>query len=394
MTFNSCFPTAVWVGRKLNTRLSRRLFCAALAITLLSAIALHIEAAVFAYHTRSLLLTLKNVDAGQTTRSELLRLVPTLRAMGPRDSSNCGPAGEAWHIEHSSLPTSKIGQWFYGAIYENSALYKVTYWLGYRPRRLYVDADIEHGVVTRWAFKLGIAASENHYPGQVVVGVSSPISVNRYSESSIADEQNPNFSARRYFKWPEWNLEVSYSRLAPKDIKDIAVDLHLDCLWSVRGCNNAAELLPRADQERIRLRRAAIQRITSAEPCPPSIVPAKVRDSNEIVVLKVQGVTPKQSEWTREMGVTAKYEVLRILALRETSFDRVPRDANWFPSLLLGGDATGIQNPSVRLLEPGATLVAFDGGHVPGSPCNLLPANADILGKVRESLELKDWGFG
>jgi hypothetical protein len=260
---------------------------------------------------------------------------------------------------------------------------------------MYVDANVEHGVVTRWAFRLDIAPTENHYPGAVTVGVSSPISVLRYSESPIADEQNPYFSARRYFKWRVWDLEVSYSRMAAPEVKDRAVDLNPGCILSLRGCSNAAQLLPRAEEERLRLRRAAIQRITSREPCPPFIVPAKVRDANEIVVLRIRSATPKQSEWTPAVaGVAVQYEILRTLELREAGFERVPRDANWLPSLLMYGDAEGAGNPSVRLIEPGAALVAFEGRGAAGTPCSLLPANTDILQRVREALALKDWSYG
>jgi len=348
---------------------------------------------MFAHRTRSSLLALRNVDAGQTSKGELLRLIPSLNR-AKSVNSKCGPAGEIFHMEHSNLPSSRIGQRLFGAIYESSALYKAAYWLGYRPRRIFVDAEIDHGVVTRWAFILGVAPPENHYPGEVQVGISSPISVMRYSESAIADEQNPYFSARRYFKWPEWSLEVSYSRLAATETKDLAVDLHLNCLWSLRGCDNAAQLLPRADEERIRLRRAARQRVTSDEPCPPFIVPAKVRDANEIVLLKIRSATAKQSEWLPQItGVALEYQILHTLELRDTGFGRIPRDKDWFPSVLTYGDAEGSANPSVRLIAPGATLIAFKGRGAAGSPCNLLPANVDILGRVNEAIALKDWSY-
>ena len=203
----------IWIWKRLKAPLTRKLLCGVVVVTVLAAIALHIEAALFAYRTRNLLLTLRKVDAGQTTKGELLLLLPTLRRIDSVDTK-CGPAGETFHFERINLPSSRVGQRIFGAIYENSTLYKAVYWVGYRPRRMYVDANVEHGVVTRWAFRLDIAPTENHYPGAVTVGVSSPISVLRYSESPIADEQNPYFSARRYFKWRVWDLEVSYSRMA------------------------------------------------------------------------------------------------------------------------------------------------------------------------------------
>jgi hypothetical protein len=394
MSFSSRFPITAWVWSKLKAPLTRKLFYVAIVVAIISTVVLHIEAAVFAFRTRSLLLALRRVDEGQTTKEELLQLIPSLHRV---DSvkSNCGAgAGENFQVERSNLPSSAIEQRVFSVVYESSALYKGAYLLGYRPRRLFIDANISHGVVTRWAFSLDVAPPENRYPGAIMVRVSSPISVIRYSGSAIADEQNPYFSARRYFKWPDWNLEVSYSRLATQDVKDAAVDLHLGCLWSLRGCTNAAQLLPRAEEERTRIQRAAMERITSRDPCPPWIIPAKVRDANEIVLLQIETATSKRSEWPPfTPGVASKYRILRTLQLRDARFRRIGRDATWFPSQMYG-DLGGIANPSTPLIKPGAVVVVFEGRGAASTPCNVLPATSDVLGRVNEAITLRDWSYG
>ncbi len=251
-----------------------------------------------------------------------------------------------------------------------------------------------------FGYVLWISPPENRYPGLMNVAVSSPISALRYSGSAIAEEQEPTFSVRRYFKWPDWDLRVSYSPFVRDRLKEIGFDLHLSCNWSIRGCRNAADLLPKAEVERQRIARDALARVQGDHPCPLQIIPAKVRDANGIFVLRVRTATTCARSFLGEppqSGVLVDYDLVEKLQLLEPKWSAIRLKDDWQP---LSGDydyyysGAPIPNAAVTLLTPGRTGIVFDGQGADGySPCNAIEGSREALALVRETLQRKDWDY-
>jgi hypothetical protein len=399
MGFSKWFPATAWVWRKIRGRGFRRGVIAFALVVGAIAIAFRVETIIFQVRVDRTLASLKTVGVRQTTRKELLARIPSLRK-GESTSSKCGPAGELYELTWENTPNSNFGQKLIRVFYEVTPLYKLVYWLGYRPRRFYVGVDVEHGVVSRLGYILWISPPENRYPGLMNVAVSSPISAQRYSGSAIAEEQEPTFSVRRYFKWPDWDLRVSYSPSAPDRLKDIGFDLHLSCNWSIRGCRNAADLLPKAEAERQRIAHDALARVQGNDPCPLQIIPAKVRDANGIFLLRVRTATTRARSFLGEppeSGVVVDYDLVEKLQLLEPKWSAIRLKDDWQP---LSGDydyyyrGAPIPNAAITLLKPGRTVIVFDGRGADGySPCNTVEGSPEALALVRETLQRKDWDY-
>lgn len=399
MGFSKWFPATAWVWRKIRSRGFRKGVIVFACVIAAIAIAFRVEAIIFQLRVHRALSALRAVEVRQTTRTELLARIPALHRGEPITSS-CGPAGEGYELRWENTPTSNFGQKVIGAVYGTTPLYKVVYWLGYRPRSFYISVDVEHGVVSRLGYILWISPPENRYPGLMSVAVSSPISARRYTGSSIAEEQDPSFSVRRYFKWPDWDLRVSYSPNASDRLKDIAFDLHLSCNWSLRGCRNASDLLQKAEVERQRIGREALARVQSSRPCPLEIIPAKVRDANGIFVLRVRTATPMAKSFLGEppeSGMQVDYDLVEKLQLLEPTWSRIRLKDDWYA---LSGDydyyyrGAPIPNAAVRFLTPGQSVIVFDGdGANNYSPCNTIEGSPAALALVKETLQRKDWDY-
>ncbi|HVZ16667.1 MAG TPA: hypothetical protein VG897_06100 [Terriglobales bacterium] len=393
MAFADLFPTAAWVGRKLKAPLTRKVVIFGAAILLLIGIILHIEAALFAVRVKSVLAGLRQVEVGQTSQKQLLKLVPGLKPANV--NSHYDGSGRALEMKWDGIvPKSRVGQTIFSATYDNKYLFKIAYWLGYRPRNFYIRAVIQHDIVTHFGYGIQVLPSENHYPGVIDVGVSSPISILRYSDSPDSDEQNPSFSTGRYVKWRDWDIEASFSPFASAQLKDAAFGLHLECTWSLLGCSDAAQLLPDVEKERSRIRYAARARIRSAEPCPPSIIPAKVRDADAIWLLNVKRANITVISYTgvpQQPGVSADYELIRTLQKREDGWNEIRLKDDFHPLRLGDGEGEGVANPVIHQLTPGSKIVYFSGRYADLGPCKIMPATDDVMKRVDEAIALEDW---
>jgi hypothetical protein len=107
-------------------------------------------------------------------------------------------------------------------------------------------------------------------------------------------------------------LSISITPSAPATLSRHAFEPRLNCLWTLRGCRTTREILPTAWQAQENIQHAVELRLHSSNPCPDRILPRRARDTSDILLVEVKGVSPElEDEYGRYH--LANYELLRVL---------------------------------------------------------------------------------
>lgn len=93
------------------------------------------------------------------------------------------------------------------------------------------------------------------------------------------EDESPEYSVRRYFKWPELELSISFTPRARATLSHHAFEPSLNCIWILRGCRTTEQILPRAWQDEENIQHAVDVRLHSSNPCPDRILPPRARDT-------------------------------------------------------------------------------------------------------------------
>jgi hypothetical protein len=271
MTFRRVLPATTWFIRQLASRPVRRFYISVLAALLIPAVALRIEAAVFQFRVLKLMSELATLRIGATSKSEALSRIPGLKTS---KDYQCG--GDECFVVW--IPNSRLSDWIYFPTFgdKNKTLRSALYWWGFRYRNLEASVDFKSGRVSQFRYRLMLfTPSSDPYP--LGIGV--------WSKDTFADRQlswdvdeSPNYVVYHYFKTPDLSTGVYFNRDTPPELLRHAFDLHLHCLWSLAGCKTANEMLPQAEQDRLEIKRAALERLNGPNQCPPRILPRRARD--------------------------------------------------------------------------------------------------------------------
>jgi hypothetical protein len=237
------------VKNKLVSRMAKRLYVWLFAVVFTAAIALRVEAAIFASRIVSMVTALSTLRLGQTSKAETLRRIPSLQ------SSNAGPYG---------APLCNADECFGGGIGNglpgrllwrtgNAVLSDVLRWWGFRAEGLDLYVNFTSGKVSYFGYHLmvsapGVPASMPPPPpdgelGAVVIGLSSQRMINVRNPSSTADPHPPYlFTSAR--GGPSQSIGIALTPDTPEEIVRAAFDLRLRCVWSFGGCRRWNQLLP------------------------------------------------------------------------------------------------------------------------------------------------------
>src|SRR5580700_2605716 len=225
---------------------SRIVFLWCFAVVVTSAIALRVEAAIYASRIVSVVTALSTLRVGETSKAETLRRIPTLQP------SNTGPYG---------APRCNADECFYGFIINglprrllwetgNEAISDVLRWWGFRAESLDIYVNFTSGKVSYFAYHLmvsapGVPTSMPPPPpdgklGVVVIGLDSQRMITVRKSSSIAEAHpqyriNPSMSQ---------SIGIALTPDTPDEIVRAAFDLRLYCVWSFGGCHRWNQLLP------------------------------------------------------------------------------------------------------------------------------------------------------
>jgi hypothetical protein len=236
MSFHESFPATSWFWRKLCSRLARCAYILCLAVIIIPAVALRIQAAVFEAHVLTMVHALSKLRIGVSSKADALAQIPTLRTTQPDPfaGSRCGT--------DECLSTGIATSDFTGSVLRKAGgLFSLLSWWGFRGGYLDVHADFTEGRVSSLGYRLFVTTP--HPDDPVVVGVSS-VQHMAVAQRGFVTEVRGTYSVDFARKSPSQSVGIRITPQAPIEIVKPAFAPKLGCLWSITGCQTWHEIFP------------------------------------------------------------------------------------------------------------------------------------------------------
>jgi hypothetical protein len=219
------------------------------AIVFTAAIALRVEAAIFARRIVSVATALSTLRPGVTSKSDTLRRIPVLHP------SMTGPYG-APRCDADECFSGVVGNGLPGRVLwstESEVLSDALRWFGFRAEGLDVYVNFTSGKVSYFGYHLmvsapGVPATVPPPPpdgklGVVVIGLNSQRMITIRDPNSAA-ETHPPYVITLSRDGPSQSIGISLTPDASDEIVRAGFDLRLHCVWSLGGCRRWNQLLP------------------------------------------------------------------------------------------------------------------------------------------------------
>ena len=215
------------------------MYLCGLAIVLIPAISLRIEAVLFARRASSVVFALLHLRVGTSSRNEALSRIPTLKPDGT--GSGSAPDCEADECLFTWIPNSGLSNTILFAVARtrNQTLYSVLNWWGLRFWNFHASVNLNSGRVSYLSYHLTVGAPR--LPDAVDVEVLSK------QDITIKDPLGAKPSVYRqntFARWPHQTVRIAFTPEAPNELVRHAFDLRLSCLWSFAGCRTWEQVLP------------------------------------------------------------------------------------------------------------------------------------------------------
>jgi hypothetical protein len=150
MGLDDYFPASTWVWRRLKSRSVKFICLLLIGVVLFISASLHIRAVIFEHRITHIIYRLEQVHLDETSKSDLLALVPALRPCAVEDSPS--PSDSCYELQLSESP-------FLGPLnYFGSYGYRTAYLLGMR----YWDFSTTVRLRQDKVFQLGYNVSVNN----------------------------------------------------------------------------------------------------------------------------------------------------------------------------------------------------------------------------------------
>lgn len=283
----------------------------------------------------------------------------------------------------TEFTNSQMSRWVLDRIArtDSEELYSLFYWLGLRYGRLFVSAEIQSGKVVRYGYQVQILNGSN-IPGAVFVSAALvPSFQDRGLEASI--DESPDFRVQHYFKWPELDTRVEFTKAVAPQLRSYAFHLHLNCIWTLRGCKVARQIAPELDKEKKKIDSRTQERLEGDNQCPESILPHRARDFTNIILVQVTSVGPLN---TRKWGTPYQpIEVQRVNVLKgKAEFQSKPLEV---ATTLQWNSNHDIPNSALQFLKHGQRLLLFSDRSWVDFPCELMQATPTAVAMLEDSLQ-------
>jgi hypothetical protein len=368
MSFRNVFPVTLWLWRRLSSRWACRIYVFGLAIIVIPAVALRIQSVLFERRALKIMADLSSLRIGVTSKTDALSRIPGLDAVNCTDGDRRCSGEEQFSI---AVPNSRISDWLLLPTGRagHETLFSILSWWGVRFWNLDAYVYFTSGRVSALGYRLVLSIPNSRYPGGLSVAASSREQPVRAPLAWDVD-QSPNYVVTHYFKWPDLDMHVDFTRNAAPELVRHAFNLQLHCLWFLAGCRTANQLLPEAEQDRQEIRRAAIDRMRGPDQCPTWLLPRRARDVQDILLVEVKHASPTLVE---SGGVVYRFASFRLLRVLKGKPGR-PLDNIGVASDLSLGELQ-IHNSAIDLLNPGQRLLLFSGASLYiDEPCEAMDA--------------------
>jgi hypothetical protein len=374
MAFADHFPATIWVWRRLTSRPVRLIVLIAGGAILLTTIALRIHAAIFEYRVTSIVKSLAKLKLDESNKSELLKLLPALHPCPPADPL---PLGDSCYVEELSHTPHFV------LMESRAQLFKIAYWIGVRYWDFSVSVTLRQDKIHKLGYHLRLTNGSPSYPGIISVAATSVRGYHDQPTDPTLDE-SPDYRVTRYFKWPTLVINVLFTPAAPDQLVLHAFDIRLNCIWYLRGCETADDVLPLAGEDYQNIKRSAFARIRGPNPCPDRILDRRARDVPNIVLVQVENVHPAIEEVGGEQFLMANYKLLEIL---KGKLDWPLENVRHPFTISMSWDDPPFSNPVLKLLHPGSQLLMFSDARTNlNSPCRTIAATESAKIAIRLAL--------
>jgi hypothetical protein len=186
------------------------------------------------------------------------------------------------------------------------------------------------------------------------------------------------------FKWPDLQTQVYFTRDSPVELLPHAFNLHLRCLWSLRGCESANQVLPDPEEDRLRITRSALERMRGPNQCPNRVLLRRARDTEDILLVEVTNVSPTVSESEVGPYLIASFRLLRVLKGKAGR----PLDDVWVNTELQFGQIT-VHNSAIDLMNSGQRILLFSGASTNlDEPCEAMAGTDEAVNTVEGQLRV------
>jgi hypothetical protein len=369
--------TRCW--KRLSSRRARIIYTGFAILIVVPAIGFRIHAALFERHADKLLSELSKLQVGITTKSQTLTRLPELHVQPANEKFGCD--GDDCY---SAQIFSSFSNWALQKIIhaDSDVLYSALHLWGIRYWGLGIYVEFKSGTVFRFGYHLMIATPDRGIPGAVTVSASSNTHLTGL-RIDPRDDESSNYQVRTSRKWPDSSLGITFIPGAENEFMRHAFDLHLGCLWSLRGCGKARDIAPDATQDLQTFERAALGRLKGPEPCPDRILPRRARDREDILLMEVIRVGPLLTDpYSNDNYKVADFHLVKVLKghrQRELSNVRVDQSMRWESEL--------IHNAAFELLKPGGRILlfsAYDDSF--NEPCEAVAATNNALRTLGDAL--------
>ena len=189
-------------------------------------------AAIFEYRVTSIIHRSAQVRLDETTTSELLTLVPSLRAC-PKDDLAL-QEDSCYQVQIWESLISRVA-------YFGRYGYKTAYWMGARHWNFSASVRLRQGKVHKFGYNVNVNNGSLSEPWLTYVAVTSDRGHRAWHLDPTQDE-SPDYRVTRYFKWPDQTIEIMYTPAAPTQLLNHAFDIQLNCIWHLRGCRRCRDL--------------------------------------------------------------------------------------------------------------------------------------------------------
>jgi hypothetical protein len=221
---------------------------------------------LFARRVNRLLTALSSLKTGVTSRAEALSLLPELTFTRPADGlfDVCNPrytdkAEECSYLIIDSRATdglfaliNKVSDYTSPYLTDDTYLSVLKYW-GFRYYRFIVRVQFREGKVSDFGYSLAI--SGRGYKSYELIHADVDCSKHL---SEIGQDESPHYRVIHPTPWAESSITVDFTSHALRELLQHAFHPQLKCMWlSFAGCKEANQVLPEAENDRLRMENAA-----------------------------------------------------------------------------------------------------------------------------------------
>jgi hypothetical protein len=238
MGLRELFPASAWCLRKIASRPARYIYLCVLAIVIIPAVALRVEAVLFEKRAVATARALSALHVGVTSKTEA---VARMQALGLVTRQYGPPVCFDEECISAVIPNSRLSNAVFIPVArtESPALYSVLTRWGFHFSSLSADVRFTSGRVSFFSYELILSASRFEFGDDaLVVRLTS-------QEKLLGRSEGASYSIATSRVRPEKSVGLALTPNTTQELADRAFDVKLHCLWSLAGCDTWREVLPR-----------------------------------------------------------------------------------------------------------------------------------------------------